>query len=161
MVEHTGWLLDVYPGAPDGLVLWLLCQRQDGSVYRLRLHQKFPITFYAAGPSQQLRSLWRFLESQPEQIKLYRTERRDLFQVNPLAVLAIEVAQPAAQPRLFQKVSRAFPQLNYYDADLHVALRYAARFGAFPLAHCRIEIDHKSIINQIDVLADAHPGTGG
>ena len=45
MAEHFGWLLDVYADPQEGLVLWLL--EEDGA--RRRLHQPFPVTFYAAG----------------------------------------------------------------------------------------------------------------
>jgi len=75
MPELTGWLLDLYPDPQAGAVLWLL--GEDGQ--RHRLQQDFPLTFYAAGPPEQLRQLWRFLQSQPEPATLSRAERRDLF----------------------------------------------------------------------------------
>ena len=40
----------------------------------------FLITFYEAGFAMELRAQWRFLQSQPESLYLYRdNERRDLF----------------------------------------------------------------------------------
>jgi DNA polymerase-2 len=55
MTEHTGWLFDLYPDPQDGVVLWLLCD--DGQ--RRRFTQSFPVTFFAAGPPERLRGLWR------------------------------------------------------------------------------------------------------
>jgi DNA polymerase-2 len=121
MPEITGWLLDLFAGPAEEVVLWLL--GDDGA--RHRLHQPFPVTFYAAGPAPRLRLLWRFLEAQPVTVSLARAERQDLFHADPLPVLAIQVSQPAAQLRLFQQVCREFPTLSYYDADVALTLRYA------------------------------------
>jgi len=159
MVEHTGWLLDIYPAhqpSPNtiggGAILWLLCQRQDGEVYRLRLEQEFPVTFYVAGTPQQLRTVWRFLQARPERLELARSERRDLFQPQPLSLLAVRVHQPSQQPRLFHLLAEAFPDLTYYDADLTLALRHAAAYGSFPLAHCHVMVDERNRIQKFTVL---------
>ncbi len=45
MSELTGWLLDVYPAAQDGVRLWLV--GQDGQRYHLQ--QPFPVTFTLPG----------------------------------------------------------------------------------------------------------------
>ena len=45
-----------------------------------RLHQPFPISFYAAGETQILRSLWRFLQERFPDVVLDRQEQRDLFE---------------------------------------------------------------------------------
>ena len=50
MIERTGWLLDLYEDPLGGLALWLL--DDDGA--RRRLRQRFPVTFYAAGPAAPL-----------------------------------------------------------------------------------------------------------
>ena len=148
MAELTGWLLDLYPDPQAGAVLWLL--GEDGT--RHRLGQDFPLTFYAAGPAEQLRQLWRFLQSQPEQVELSRTERRDLFCPQPLPVLAARVAHPAQQPGLFRRAAGRFPDLNFYDADLSLALHHAAAHGTFPLAHCQVETDAEGKIRTLQVL---------
>jgi hypothetical protein len=58
MDEYTGWLLDVYAHPQDGVVLWFM-EGRNGA--RLRLKQRFPVTFYISGPSERLRAVWRFL----------------------------------------------------------------------------------------------------
>ncbi|MCB9009884.1 MAG: hypothetical protein H6656_21365 [Ardenticatenaceae bacterium] len=153
MNEQRGWLLDVYAAEADGLVLWLLAENGR----RLRLTQRFPITFYAHGPFPRLRELWRFLQREalagvpPGQLSLSRVRREDLF-AGPLDVLAVEVANPALQPRLFRQVARRFPDLTYYDADIPLGLRYAAVFNIFPLCHCEVVVDENGRIQQITPL---------
>jgi DNA polymerase-2 len=148
MIEACGWLLDMYDDHRDDLVVWLV--GTDGS--RLRLHQPFPITFYAAGATSQLRALWRWLESQPVVVKLERRERRDLFQEQPVTVLSVEVQHTAEQPHLFRKVAQSFPGLVYYDADLQLSLRYAAATGTFPLAYCRVSAEEGGLLHSIQAL---------
>ena len=147
-METTGWLLDIYDDPEDGVVLWLLAESGE----RLRLRQAFPVIFYAAGPAERLRALWRFLESQPAAVRLSRQERRDLFLPAPLPVLAVEVAQAYRQPRLFLQAAAAFPDLDYYDADIPIALRHAAAFGTFALAHMRVQVGAGSRLLALEML---------
>ena len=151
----TGWMLDLYADPQGGLSLWLAeevegeCPRQGR---RLRLRQAFPATFYAAGPPERLRQLWRFLQAQPDPPALSRTERRDLFQPQPLTVLAVQVQNPARQPGLFARAAAAFPDLTWYDADLPVTLRHAAAYNTFPLAMLRLEIGEDGEVVALETL---------
>jgi DNA polymerase-2 len=143
MKEITGWLLDVYAGKPEdggGAWVWLLDEK-DGT--RRRLRQALPLAFHVAGPAPRLRAVWRYLESLPKALgpsHLSRNERCELFSDQPLTVLTVQVEHPAAQPALFRLVSRVFPDLAYYDADIPLALHHAARYNTFPLARCRLEV---------------------
>ncbi|MCK7481770.1 MAG: hypothetical protein M0C28_34805 [Candidatus Moduliflexus flocculans] len=150
MNEYTGWILDIYSHPERGIVLWLICD--DGQ--RRCLFQDFPVTFYAAGPSHRLRDLWKFLEKQPLYIKIARTERRDLF-TGGTVVLAATLDSPAALPPLLQTLTKLFPDLTFYDADLHVELRHAAVYGTFPLARCHVTVDDENVIRKFDVLDSA------
>jgi DNA polymerase II len=142
-----GWLLDIYPG-DEGLSLWLL--GRDGK--RHHLHQPFAIKFYIAGPSSQLRLAWKWLASQPEKPVLAREERRDLFS-GCIPVLSVTLSQSEDLPRLFRRISRVFPDLIYYDADIHLCLRHAARHETYPLADCEMEVDSQNRIHDIQVLS--------
>ena len=155
--EFTGWLLDVYDDQKDGAVLWVL--DQEGAPHRLC--HAFPITFYVAGPDQQLRALWRFLQEQPTPVELDRQERRDLFCQEPVTVLCVRVLQPALQPRLFQEAARRFPALSFYDADLAFSLRYAAVHDTCPMAHCQVIADGEQLqsICVLDTPWDLDPPT--
>jgi DNA polymerase-2 len=155
-----GWLLDLYADLSDGAVLWLI-QANDGDAtppprqgdgLRLRLHQAFPVTFYAAGPNPRLHALWRWLEGQTRPVRLAAVERRDLFQPAPLRLLSVEVANPVDQERLFAQVTQLFPDLTYYDADIPIALRHAALFNTFPLARLQATFDETGQIHAIQAL---------
>ena len=148
VTEHTGWLLDLYEDREEGIVLWLI--GEDGGRYRLR--QPFPLVFYAAGAPARLAGLRAWLARHPLRPRLASGERRDLFQPGPLPVLAVEVRQTARQLRLFQEAARRFPALDYYNADLHITLRHAARFGTFPLARCRVQVNEAGLVHDLHVL---------
>ena len=147
-MEWTGWLFDLFDDPTDGVVLWLLADSGE----RVRLCQSFPVTFYAAGSAEQLRGLWRWLRAQPVELNLARTEKRDLFLPAPVAVLAAEVGRAADQPGLFRRVIEAFPTLDYYDADVPLALRHAAQYGTFPLARLRVEADSAGRVQALETL---------
>ena len=127
----TGWLIDLYPD-DTGLALWLLADSGE----RLHLNMDFPATFYAAGDFSTLRQAWRFL--QEKGVTLARETRRDLF-TGERAVLAITVPWPAALPEIFAGLSAVFPSLDYYDADVPLLLRFAARIGVGLLGRCQID----------------------
>jgi DNA polymerase II len=147
---QRGWLLDVYPQAED-LAVWVL--GEDGA--RQQLTTAFPVSFYVAGPDEALRQLWRFLRQQPDRPRLERAERRELFQDAPVTTLAVEATGPAAAERLFRAALEAFPRLEYYDTDLPVSLRFAARWGAFPLAFCRWETNGAGRLLAVECLESA------
>jgi DNA polymerase-2 len=148
MPDHVGWLLDLYEDDRDGIVLWLI--GDDGERYRLR--QDFPVTFYAAGNPKQLRDLQRCLRTRAEKPRLYHAQRRDLFHNKPLDLLAVEMSAPVRQPRLFQQIAHRFPGLDYYDADLNITLRHAARWGTFPLARCYVSANDEGVVRELRVL---------
>ena len=148
MADLTGWLLDLYEDERGGVVLWLI--GDEGGRYRLR--QDFPVTFYAAGESARLNVLWAWLRRQPLKPRLAKDQRRDLFQPDLLTVLGIELQHAARQPQLFHEITQRFPDLDYYDADLAISLRHAARYGTFPLARCYARADEGGLIQELRVL---------
>lgn len=147
MSESTGWLLDVYEDTEQGLKVWLL--DEDGR--RRCLRHAFAITFYAAGPAERLREAWRYLRRQPARVRLERAQREDLFS-GPKTVLAVQVHNAAAQFGLFQELARRFPDLDYYDADIPLALRFGAAYGVFPLARCQVTTDTDDQLQHIAAL---------
>jgi len=150
MVELRGWLLDVYGDEDQGAVLWLASE--DGQRYRL--FQPFPVTFYAGGPFPRLRELWRFLQQQSTPVHPNRVKRRDLF-AGLVDVLAIQAPGPIQGGRLFWTVRSRFPDLDYFDADVPIALRYGAGHSLFPLAHCQVTAGDDGQIQNINPLDSA------
>ncbi len=148
MNEISGWLLDLYAGQTD-LSLWII--GDDGA--RHHLHHVFPTTFYVAGPFPHLRQVWQFVRQQPIIADLARVTRRDLFS-GSLNLLAIQVPNPAQQPKLLYQIIKRFPELDYYDTDIPLSVRYAATYNLFPLARCRIWVDDENQVRDIEALDD-------
>jgi len=136
--EQTGWLLDVYADAEDGLVLWLFTEDNQ----RLRLRMNFPVTFYAAGEFGLLRQAWIYLKD--KDVKLERITRRDLF-LGERDVMAVTLSHPSLLPALFADLSRQFPSLDYYDADIPLSLRFIAQTNAHLLGKCRVTLDGEMV----------------
>ena len=146
MNEILGWLLDVYANE-KGLVIWII--GQDGSRYRLQ--QNFPITFYAAGSFPRLREAWQFIKDHPIAAVTERERRRDLF-IGPRDLLAIRVASAVQQPHLCRDLIRRFPELDYYNTDIPLAIRYAAVHHLFPLAYGRFIVDEANTVQDLEAL---------
>ena len=119
MVDRSGWLLDLYEDPLGGLVLWLLSDEGE----RLRLRQRFPFTFYAAGSPARLDAFRRAVSSQGVPLRTWDDTRQDVFAGRDVPVLAVEVQRPGDLHPLFQRASRAFPDLIFSDADLQASLR--------------------------------------
>lgn len=148
MDEISGWLLDLYDDGENGLALWLITEDDE----RICLHQPFPVRFYVAGPTTRLRELWRWLMARSKPPKLTREQRRDLFQPQPIIVMAVEARNPDELHNLFTETEQAFPELVYYDADVQVQTRHAAAFGSFPLGRCRVKVDAHGIVQSFEAV---------
>lgn len=144
MRVYTGWLFDLY-AQKDGIVLWLVGEDQKPHSFT----QPFQITFYVGGPFHRLRALWKFLREKP--VTLSRTHREDLHE-GVKDVLEVDVLDPSYFDELFREVNQRFPDLLYYDVDVPLILRYAAKHEVFPLGHCRIEIEPGWKISRITPL---------
>jgi DNA polymerase-2 len=84
-------------------------------------------------------------------LSLSRTRQRDLVS-GPLDVMSIEVGNPAEQQRLFQEIIRRFPNLDYFDADIPIFVRYAAVHGVYPLAYCKFQASDDGLLLAIKPL---------
>lgn len=145
----TGWLLDLYLNREEGLNLWFISAEDDR---RVCFKQAFPLTFYLAGAKTSLREVWKKLSGRPDVLSLSRQSKKDVFEALPVDVMAIEMASPAAQVKLFRKIEKDFPDLTYYNADLAISTHYMARYGVFPLALCEVEVDREDNIRIIRPL---------
>jgi DNA polymerase II len=82
---------------------------------------------------------------------LARVERQELF-AGRLDLLALTL-DTAVQPRFFRQVRQAFPDLEYYDADVPVSVQYAARFDWFPTLPGRALVDEAGNALEVEPLA--------
>ncbi len=151
MNEYSGWMLDLYEDE-TGVSFWLLCD--DGQ--RVMLRMDFCVTFYAAGVAAHLRGAWRFL--QDKVLQLTRETRRDLFS-GVRDVMAIKLSGPAGLQDLFSQVAGQFPELDWYDADIPLSLRFAAQTGVALLGRCRLSCEGNRVreITPLDSPWDLEP----
>ncbi len=141
-----GWLFDAYPSG-QGMRVWLI----DADGQAQAFQDQFTPAFYVHGPRSELRSAAQALRSMRAPVDLNRTERTDLFLDRPIQVLQVGVRIPQQFDRIFRRLSRAFPQLTYYDADIPMPQRYGLARGIFPLAYCSVE-HHNHQIERIQAL---------
>jgi DNA polymerase-2 len=142
--EYTGWLLDLY-ACKDGVTLWIVGEDKKPHSFT----QAFQITFYVGGSFHRLRQLWKFLREKP--VRLSRTERRDLHK-GMKDVLEVNVLAPTLFDQVFKEVYEHFPDLLYYDTDIPLILRYAAKHGIFPLGYCQVDVNTGWKISRIRSL---------
>lgn len=146
MAEFTGWLLDLFEDPRSGIILWFI----GGDSRRIRLRQRFPITFYVTGSRKELQAVDAFLRAQTIPSINGYAQRKDLYKASMVNVLSVQT-QPARLSALVRRVSKRFPNLDLYDADLPIAIRYAAQHDTFPLARCRV-VHEGSLLQDIEVL---------
>lgn len=127
MDEISGWLFDLYEHPERGIILWVISDTGE----RLRLRMDFAITLYAAGDTTRLREAWRYLKGRAQ---LARTKRRDLF-MGERDVMAVTFD---CTEKIFHDLHTRFPELDYYDADISITLRFIARTDCHLLGRCRI-----------------------
>ncbi|NMC16173.1 MAG: hypothetical protein GYA40_05990 [Chloroflexi bacterium] len=80
-VNFRGWLLDLYLNQQDGLTLWFISETDDR---RVCFTQVFPVAFYAAGPREDLRRLWKRLRKESCVSALERQLKQDVFAADPV-----------------------------------------------------------------------------
>ena len=144
MKEFTGWLFDLY-AHKDGVILWLAGEDKKPHSFT----QPFQISFYVGGPFHRLRQLWKFLRERP--VYLSRTIRKDLHEGEKV-VMQVDVLSPLLFDEIFRETYQEFPDLQYFDTDIPLILRYSAKFGVFPLGHCKVEVKRGWSISRIAPL---------
>jgi DNA polymerase II len=142
MKEYSGWLFDLYTHPRWGIVLWIVGDDKKPHSFT----QPFQITFYVSGPFHRLRQLWKFVKDKP--VSLSRTQRDDLHEGSQ-DVLEINLLNPSSFDELFKEVNQRFPDLLYYDVDIPLILRYAAKYGVFPLGRCKVKAKNGWQVSEI------------
>lgn len=145
--ECRGWVLSLYPDEADGAVVWLLAENGE----RLRLKQQFDTVFYVSGELPRLEAMRKSLLHLDQPPVMGYEERRDLYQ-GMTRVLAIQVSNPVAQQRLFQRLKKEFKRVQYYNAQIPFPIRYGVARGVYPMARCRLLVDEARQIIEIEAL---------
>lgn len=143
-----GWLLDFFPKDRDGFVLWLITEDNQ----RARFKMSLPAELYISASVETLQQVTTFIAKQPEKTSCAMEMRRDLFQPDLIPVLAVRFANGSELQGLFWRLSRQFPSLDYYNADIHPALRLNAAFGAYPQCLCEITVNEHDQVTDFVTL---------
>ena len=147
--NFKGWLLDLYLDRENGLKLWFISAQDDS---RVCFTQAFPLSFFAAGDSQRLHALWERLSKQKGIQKLSRAQKKEAFLDKFVDVLQVDVDSPVQQTQIFHTLEKEFTDLTWYNADVTIGTRYLARYGAFPLALCELQVDENDQIQDAKTL---------
>ena len=134
MATLHGWLFDAYPSA-NAMTVWLI--DMDGRAHALE--DSFAPAFYVRGPNSVLHDVCQLLHSRRAPVRLRRAERFDLFLDRSIEVLEISILKPGMLDHVFRQVSGAYPDLDYYDADINIPQRYILARDIFPLAYVAVE----------------------
>ena len=134
MAEYQGWYLDVNAHPKEGIVFWMICE--DGE--RRKFRQRFPVAFYVTGELYRLRQIWRYLRKRfPKLAHLSLEHKHDLF-AGEMEVVRVEIGQPARLSYIFFQCLRQFPDLDFYNTDIPLAIRFGAPHQLYPLAKCKV-----------------------
>lgn len=148
-VSVCGWLLDLYEDENDGVRLWFILE--DGT--RRMVRQQFQVAFYATGRKERLHQCCLELRGMTGIVKQSRVIKQDVFKPDPVCALEILIDNPVRQARIFRRLKKSFADLTFYNADLSIQTRHAARYGTFPMAYCRIAYNADSFeLDTIEIL---------
>ncbi len=148
MASYQGWYLDINAHKESGIVFWLICEDGERRAFR----QKFPVSFYATGELHRLRQFWRYVGRRfSKHTHLSLEHKHDLF-AGEMEVVRVEIEQPSRLSYIFFQSLRQFPDLDFYNADIPLAMRFAAPHQLYPLAFCRV-ITHKDKTGEEFILS--------
>lgn len=133
MEQYSGWLFDVYED-PVGAAFWLLTDDDQ----RVFLHVNFEVTCYVSGPRARLRAAWKYARGLG--LRTGKETRQDLFS-GYIEVMSVTAPAPRVAKKAFEQLFSAFDDLTYYDGDIPLQLRFAARTGVLMLRHCKVRAE--------------------
>lgn len=120
------------------------------------LRETFIPVFYVGGDAKELRNLARFMMDQPWDVRLSRTEYKEARAGHRIVALRVEVMNPHHFSEIFTRLTRARPQLDYYNGHLSVLQQYLISRGTHPFAFCRFAVDEGDRILGLEVKGSCH-----
>ncbi len=140
-----GWVLDLYPGNPGEMVVWM--KREDNATHRF-VDSWTPSLFVACKSTREMLFLakTREIESYIEDSRIVRKYERVVDQYRS-DVLELKVKDALKLPLVASIIERSKPFGHYrlYNADVPPAQSYLYQKDLFPLARCEIEQNGPSL----------------
>jgi DNA polymerase elongation subunit (family B) len=131
-----GWILDLYPGAPGEMVVWL--KGEDGEAVRLVDHWS-PSMYVAADDRANLKAP---LEILSDDIAWWRTvaRRERVTDRADSEVVEVKLKDARALQRVAERIERMGPFGTYrlYNVDVPPNQSYLYEHDLFPLACCEV-----------------------
>jgi len=133
-----GWILDLYPGNPGEMVVWL--KLENGEARRL-VDEWSPSVFVSSGDGGRLQRLPREKGVEPE-VRLSRVVEKleQITDQSKSRVLELEVRDAKRTQLLARRIEDLgeFGDYRIYNADVPPAQTYLYEHDLFPLAHCDV-----------------------
>ncbi|HKZ41932.1 MAG TPA: 3'-5' exonuclease, partial [Candidatus Hodarchaeales archaeon] len=134
-----GWILDVYPGNPGEIVVWI--KREDSNAIRF-VDKWTPSIFVATDEASDLQSLSKqpFIEQYVSNFRFVeKTEK--ITDLKKTKVLEINLKDAKKIGDVAQKIERlkTFGTYLIYNADVPPAQTYLYEHDLFPLAFCEVK----------------------
>jgi DNA polymerase-2 len=130
--------------------MWLI----EPNRTRHRLIDRFAPSFHVAGSADALHRLQVIIEARGRGVTCRLTERRDIWQRDPIKVLDIFVERPSEFSPWTRWVHRFDSRLRLYNSDLMLASVYCWERRVFPLAFVQAEADEQGRVRAITCCDD-------
>ena len=121
-------------GRQSGVVLWFVTPEAE----RVRLYQDFPVTFYVGGAENELKKAGVFLRSHFPAIQVFFTQRQGPLPPGGHSGPGSQNAAGHHRPPGTARLRSTSPRWTTTTRTSPSPSATRARFGTFPLAHCRV-----------------------
>jgi len=147
VMERTmAWLLDIYP-LHDGMAVWFIAD--DGR--RLMAVDKWRPRFFITGTADEADRLEKFLSQGGAPVEMNKTHRQEFMTGEEIPVWEFRVGNPAGFPRLTAEARLAFPDIDFFDADIPVDRMWFYENRRHPLARVEAEIAGDGTLTRLEV----------
>ncbi len=134
-----GWILDLYPGKPEEIIVWI--KGEDSAVRRF-VDRWTPSLFVGSKSSADLKSLATAKEIEPyiDSSSIVRKYERitDQYRTGVLELRMKDALQLPLLASIIER-SRPFGHFRLHNADVPPAQSYLYQKDLFPLARCEID----------------------
>jgi len=157
-----GCFFDVQPEDDGSTSIWLIESIGNDSDQlhasrRLKLRLPAQALFYASGPSEDLRTLWKFYQSTALPVELSRSAQTILGQPDARPVLGVRTAHANWRGDLFLPAARENPALNHFNIDIPAYLHCAALYGALALSRVKVRVTQEGVIKSMQLIQPETP----
>ncbi|MGC8530080.1 MAG: DNA polymerase domain-containing protein [Leptospirillia bacterium] len=142
--EFRGWLFDILLSGGE-ILLWILTETGE----RRALVAPFRPRFYLGAPESEIPLLLDKIARMSLPCTLATTERRTLWESAPQSVIEVTASRAGTFSTVFTRISRSFPEAEFFNVDIDLPRLFLYETGLFPLALCRVRAGEDQRIEEI------------